>query len=67
MGMEVPEVLLSGDHARIEAWRLAQRVERTARRRPELLGTGDAAMFGPALLDGSGSKLGSTPPLDTGV
>jgi tRNA (guanine37-N1)-methyltransferase len=67
MGMEVPEVLLSGDHARIEAWRLAQRVERTARRRPELLGTGDAAMFSPGLLDGAGSKLGPTPPLDTGV
>ncbi len=40
MGRAVPEVLLSGDHARIEAWRLAQRVERTRARRPDLLGAG---------------------------
>jgi tRNA (guanine37-N1)-methyltransferase len=33
----VPEVLLSGDHARITAWRREQAVSRTARRRPELL------------------------------
>ncbi len=36
-GMKVPEVLLSGHHARIEAWRREQAVLRTALRRPELL------------------------------
>jgi tRNA (guanine37-N1)-methyltransferase len=36
-GMEVPEVLLSGDHARIEAWRRAESIERTRDRRPDLL------------------------------
>ncbi len=36
-GMAVPEVLLSGHHARIEAWRAAQRLERTRRKRPDLL------------------------------
>jgi tRNA (guanine37-N1)-methyltransferase len=36
-GMNVPEVLLSGDHARIARWRREQAVKRTARRRPELL------------------------------
>lgn len=36
-GMEVPEVLLSGDHARIAAWRRSQSLERTATRRPDLL------------------------------
>ncbi len=36
-GMEVPEVLRSGDHARIERWRASQAAERTARRRPDLL------------------------------
>lgn len=36
-GWTVPEILLSGDHARIEAWRREQRVERTQRRRPDLL------------------------------
>lgn len=32
----VPEVLLSGDHAKVEAWRYEQSVERTRRLRPEL-------------------------------
>lgn len=36
-GREVPEVLLSGDHARIAAWRLEQRIARTRARRPDLL------------------------------
>lgn len=36
-GMRVPEVLLSGDHAKIEAWRRRQSIIRTARRRPDLL------------------------------
>lgn len=35
-GREVPEVLLSGDHARIEAWRRAQAEELTRERRPDL-------------------------------
>ena len=36
-GMAVPPVLLSGDHARIAAWRRAESVRRTAERRPDLL------------------------------
>ncbi|MGX7679507.1 tRNA (guanosine(37)-N1)-methyltransferase TrmD [Jatrophihabitans sp. DSM 45814] len=36
-GLDVPEVLLSGNHARIAAWRREQSVERTRRRRPDLL------------------------------
>jgi tRNA (guanine37-N1)-methyltransferase len=39
-GDVVPEVLLSGDHARIEEWRLGQRQERTGQRRPDLLSDG---------------------------
>jgi tRNA (guanine37-N1)-methyltransferase len=35
-GRDVPEVLLSGDHAAIEAWRRAQSVRRTVARRPDL-------------------------------
>jgi tRNA (guanine37-N1)-methyltransferase len=34
---EVPEVLLSGDHAAIAGWRYQQRLQRTAARRPDLL------------------------------
>ena len=37
-GMEVPEILLSGDHAKIAEWRRQQSRERTRRRRPDLLG-----------------------------
>lgn len=38
-GLRVPEVLLSGDHAKIEAWRRAEAERLTAERRPDLLGT----------------------------
>ena len=36
-GLEVPEVLVSGDHERIRRWRRERSLERTRRRRPELL------------------------------
>ncbi|HEY6930193.1 MAG TPA: tRNA (guanosine(37)-N1)-methyltransferase TrmD [Thermoanaerobaculia bacterium] len=35
--LAVPDVLLSGDHARIERWRRARALERTRERRPDLL------------------------------
>ena len=43
-GMAVPPVLLSGDHARIAAWRRAESIKRTAERRPDLL---ERACLGP--------------------
>ncbi len=36
-GMEVPEVLLSGDHERIRVWRENEALKRTKLRRPDLL------------------------------
>ncbi len=36
--LEVPAVLLSGDHAKVAAWRREQALARTAERRPDLLG-----------------------------
>lgn len=36
-GARVPDVLLSGDHARIDRYRQAQRLHRTARDRPDLI------------------------------
>jgi len=36
-GLEVPEVLRSGDHGRIAAWRQAQALKRTLERRPDLI------------------------------
>jgi tRNA (guanine37-N1)-methyltransferase len=35
-GLDVPDVLLSGDHARIEAWRREVSLQRTRERRPDL-------------------------------
>ena len=35
--LEVPPVLLSGDHAKVAAWRREQGLERTRERRPDLL------------------------------
>ena len=36
-GMKVPDVLLSGNHAKIEQWREEQSFKRTIQRRPDLL------------------------------
>ena len=36
-GQRVPDVLLSGNHAQIAAWRRRQRLEKTRRQRPDLL------------------------------
>lgn len=47
-GAQVPEVLLSGDHAAIEEWRQVQAVEMTARKRPDLLAELDPRSLSPA-------------------
>ena len=54
-GLDVPEVLLSGNHAAIAAWRHEQAVARTAERRPDLL---------PALADGW--EVAAAVPADAG-
>lgn len=36
-GMKVPDVLLSGDHRKIDAWRMSEAVRLTKRERPDLL------------------------------
>lgn len=66
----VPEVLLSGDHARIARWRREQALRRTCERRPELLdalGEQDLSDRERALLDtlrepGSGESGGQADP-----
>jgi tRNA (guanine37-N1)-methyltransferase len=40
-GMSVPEVLLSGDHARIRQWRRREALRRTLKKRPDLLGVAE--------------------------
>lgn len=39
-GIEAPDVLLSGDHQAVHLWRMQRRLERTRRRRPDLLDGG---------------------------
>lgn len=47
-GVEVPEVLLSGHHAQIQAWRREQARARTLARRPDLLRPAPSAVDGPS-------------------
>jgi tRNA (guanine37-N1)-methyltransferase len=46
-GVDVPEVLRSGDHARVAAWRRDQAIERTRRTRPDLYAAWRARRDGP--------------------
>jgi tRNA (guanine37-N1)-methyltransferase len=46
-GLDVPEVLMSGNHAAIARWRHEQAVARTALRRPDLLARADLAPIRP--------------------
>lgn len=50
-GRRVPEVLLSGHHARIAAWRRERRLETTWKRRPELLEGADLTQKDREFLD----------------
>ena len=50
-GWAVPEVLRSGDHARVERWRRAQALHRTLQRRPDLLDADTLGDADRALLD----------------
>jgi tRNA (guanine37-N1)-methyltransferase len=36
-GMKVPDILLSGDHKKIDEWRLSESLRRTSERRPDML------------------------------
>ena len=59
-GIEVPPVLLSGDHAAIARWRHDQRLRRTVVRRPDLLPASvlaDGEELGPAVLADAGEIL----------
>ena len=40
-GVKVPDVLISGDHAKVDQWRRETALERTRRRRPDLLAGGE--------------------------
>ena len=50
-GLPVPEVLLSGDHAKIARWRRMQALGRTLEKRPDLLEAADLSDEDRQLLD----------------
>lgn len=60
-GMDVPEVLLGGDHAKVDAWRRRSAVERTARWRPDLIEgadlTPDELVLARAVMGGEGDHV----------
>ena len=56
-GLDVPEVLRSGDHARVDRWRLAMAIVRTAERRPDLLRARGVSREERAIVAGFGLEL----------
>jgi tRNA (guanine37-N1)-methyltransferase len=60
-GMRVPEVLLSGNHAAIERWRLKQALGRTSQRRPDLLAQLELSETHRRLLDEFGKEHEAAP------
>ena len=75
-GMPVPEVLLSGDHGRVAAWRRAESLHRTLERRPDLIArrgglSGDEVRLLlqhgyplPSAVDGAGNPVAAVEPLE---
>jgi tRNA (guanine37-N1)-methyltransferase len=61
-GWDVPEVLLSGDHARIAAWRREQSVRRTFHRRPDLLSQVELSEDEKRLVEQLGEVESNLPP-----
>jgi tRNA (guanine37-N1)-methyltransferase len=60
-GWRVPEVLLSGDHGRVERWRREQALRRTWQRRPDLLEHAKLTEADRAVLAALGAALTAAP------
>jgi tRNA (guanine37-N1)-methyltransferase len=58
-GLEVPEVLRSGNHALIEQWRLEHALARTRERRPDLVDRAGGAVSSSPDTDGSDGSAGN--------
>jgi len=58
-GQRVPDVLRSGDHAAIKAWRQQQREQRTRERRPDLHARWLAGRMDPACEDAMQLRIGN--------
>lgn len=55
-GWKVPEVLLSGDHAKIEKWRREQALERTFKKRPDMIEKAELSEKDRKFIEGLKSK-----------
>ena len=60
-GLEVPSVLLSGDHRRIQLWRRTQSIKRTLERRPDLLEKARLSETDKCILEELKQKQGEPP------
>jgi tRNA (guanine37-N1)-methyltransferase len=60
--MKVPEVLLSGDHAKIARWRRTEQLRRTWLRRPELLKKAELSAEDSKILAAIEQESGSSGP-----
>ena len=56
-GWQVPEILLSGDHGRIEKWRREQAITRTLTRRPDILEKADLSKEDKKIVERLKSKV----------
>ena len=56
-GMKVPEVLLSGDHKKIDEWRKEEQIKKTKKKRPDLIKETKRKIIGKySLIDDQGEK-----------
>lgn len=60
-GWKVPDILLSGDHARIDKWRREQALTRTFNKRPDMLEKAELDKKDIKFIEGLKSKSGSHP------
>ena len=65
-GLEVPEVLLSGDHAAIDRWRRRRALEATLRKRPDLLASAELSAEDRAELELLRERLAQQSPDESG-
>jgi tRNA (guanine37-N1)-methyltransferase len=56
-GWKVPEILLSGDHGKIEKWRREQALERTLKKRPDMLEKAELSEKEQKFVEGLKSKV----------
>jgi len=61
-GWKVPEVLLSGDHAKIEKWRREQALTRTSNKRPDMLKRAELSKQDQKFVEGLRSRIDESSP-----